>query len=246
MAYGELYRVNFFDTDENKFLLQIKEDGYSGIVSDNIILGPNPVVVSYQQDDDFFSPIIGSSCKLQFYVDENTGGGVWEVEESNWNLANFLWNAEGSIDFLEPQNDRQFQTIVSSQVLNGTSDAYAVASRLKDTSVNFTNSLKVGDLVINTSTSEITTVAQVSSDTIIKLSADIFSSAGGESYEIYRKYWSGFIVQDSFNLPLQPFPFLIEAYASDLLGTIDGYDYGLSTTRPSAKDAISECLRKIN
>ena len=246
MAYGELFRVNFFDPDENKFLLQIEEDGYSGNVSSNLILGPDPVVISYQQNDDFFSPIIGSSCKLQFYVDENTGGGAWDQENTNWNLADFLWNAEGSIDFLEPQNDRQFKVIVSSQVLNGTSDAYAVAARLKDTSVNFTNSLKVGDIVINTATSDITTVAQVSSDTIIKLSADIFSDAGGQTYEIYRKYWSGFIVQDSFNLPLQPYPFLVEAYASDLIGTLDGYTYELSTTRPSAKTAITECLKQIN
>lgn len=246
MAYGELFRVNFFDTDENKFLLEINEDGYTGAISSNLILGPNPVVVSYQQDDDFFSPIIGSSCKFQFYVDENTGTKTWELSDSNWNLTDFLWNAEGSIQFLEPQNDRQFQTIVSSLVLNGTSDAYAVAGRLKDDSVDFTTSLKVGDIVINTTTSDRTTVAQVSSATIIKLSADIFSSAGGETYEIYRKQWTGFIIQDSFNLPLQPYPFLVEAYASDLLGTIEGYDYELSTSRPSAKEAISECLRQIN
>ena len=83
MAYGELYRVNFFDTDEHKFLLQIFEDGYSGLVSDNLILGADPVIVSYQQDDDFFNPIIGSSCKLQFYVNETTGGGAWDQENTN-------------------------------------------------------------------------------------------------------------------------------------------------------------------
>ena len=177
MAYGELYRVNFFDPDEHKFLLQIYEDGYSGIVSDNLTLGPNPVVISYQQDDDFFTPIIGSSCKLQFYIEEGTGGGAWDQENTNWNLADFLWNAEGSIDFLEPQNDRQFQVVISSRRLNGTSDAYAVANRLKDDSVDFTASLKVGDIVINTTTGDTTTVAQVSSATIIKLSADIFDSA---------------------------------------------------------------------
>ena len=45
MAYGELYRVNFFDPDEHKFLLQIYEDGYSGLVSSNLNLGANPVVM---------------------------------------------------------------------------------------------------------------------------------------------------------------------------------------------------------
>ena len=246
MAYGELYRVNFFDPDEHKFLLQIYEDGYSGIVSSNLTLGPNPVVISYQQDDDFFNPIIGSSCKLQFYIEEGTGGDAWEQENTNWNLANFLWNAEGSINFLEPSNDREFQVVVSSRRINGTSDAYAVANRLKDDSVDFTTSLEVGDVVINNTTGETTTVAQVSSATIIKLSSDIFSDSGGESYDIYRKYWTGFIMQDSFNLPLQSFPFLVEAYASDLIGTLEGYDYELTTVRPSAYDALRECLRQIN
>ena len=100
MAYGELYRVNFFDTDEHKFLLQIFEDGYSGLVSDNLTLGDNPVVVSYQQDDNFFNPIIGSSCKLQFYVEEGTGGGVWNLEETNWNLANFYGTQKVVLIFL--------------------------------------------------------------------------------------------------------------------------------------------------
>lgn len=246
MAYGELYRVNFFDPDEHKFLLQIYEDGYSGLVSDNLTLGPNPVVISYQQDDDFFNPIIGSSCKLQFYIDENTGGDAWEQENTNWNLANFLWNAEGSINFLEPSNDREFQVVVSSEKLNGESDAYSVVGRLKDDTADFTASLQVGDVVINTTTGDRTTVAQVSSATIIKLSDDIFDAAGGEGYEIYRRQWTGFIMQDSFNLPLQSFPFLVEAYASDLIGTLEGYDYELTTVRPSAFEALRECLRQIN
>mgnify|MGYP003146084075 CR=1 FL=1 len=246
MAYGELYRVNFFDTDEHKFLLQIFEDNYSGIVSTNIKLGPDPVVISYQQDNDYFSPLIGSSCKLQFYVEDGTGGEEWELEESKWNLADFLWNAEGNISFLEPQNDRQFKVKVNSLAVNGTSDAYAPAYRLKDTSVNFTNTVNVGDLVLNTTTNATALVSQVSTSDTLKISEDIFSSAGNETFEIYRIYWTGFIMQDSFNLPLQPYPFLIEAYASDLLGTLEGYDYELTTTRPSTFDAIRECMRQIN
>ena len=246
MAYGELFRVNFFDTDEHKFLLQIFEDGYTGVVSDNLILGADPVVISYQQDNDFFNPIIGSSCKLQFYVDETTGTKTWEQSETNWNLTDFLWNAEGSIDFLEPSNDREFKVILSSRKLNGTSDAFATALRLKDTSVDFTASVKVGDIVINTETNATTTVAEVVSSSVLRLTLDIFASAGGQNYEIYRKYWTGFIVQDSFNLPLQSYPFLIEAYASDLIGTLNGYDYELTTTQPTGLQAITECLRQIN
>ena len=101
------------------------------MVSDNLTLGDNPVVVSYQQDDNFFNPIIGSSCKLQFYVEEGTGGGVWNLEETNWNLANFLWNAEGSIDFLEPSNDREFKVVLLSRNATGTTTSTSSVSVLK-------------------------------------------------------------------------------------------------------------------
>lgn len=248
MAYGELYRVNFFDTDENKFLLQIFEDGYSGLVSDNLILGADPVIVSYQQDDDFFNPIIGSSCKLQFYVNETTGGGAWDQENTNWNLANFLWNAEGSINFLEPVNDRQFKVVISSRNATGTTTSTSSISILKDSSASFTSKIKVGDVVINDDANTTASVTAVTDNNTLVLSSDIFTSGTttGKNYTIYRRYWTGFIVQDSFNLPLQDFPFLIEAYASDLIGTIDGYEYELSTTRPTVQQALTECLRQIN
>jgi hypothetical protein len=125
---------------------------------------------------------------------------------------------------LIPTNDREFKINVNREVANGTSDAYGVVGRLRDDTADFTASLKVGDLVVNTTTGDTTKVAQVSSATIIKLSADIFDSAGGEGYEIYRSFWCGFIMQDSYTLPIAPHPFAVEIFASDLLGTINGYD----------------------
>tara|TARA_R100000654_G_scaffold64904_1_gene92617 strand:+ start:102 stop:2423 length:2322 start_codon:yes stop_codon:yes gene_type:complete len=245
MAYGEKYFTDFFDTDNNKFRLQIFQFGFTGIAQSNITLAENGVTISYKQDDDYFKPIIGSTCQLKIFVEESTGGAEWQVEETNWNLANFLWE-RSEYDFLIPTNDREFKIFVSREILNGTSDAYAVANRLKDTSVDFTASLKVGDTVINTSTGASTTVAQVSSATIIKLSADIFSDSGGETYEIYRNFWTGFIMQDSYNLPIASHPFVIEVYASDLIGTINGYNIDLTTERPKSFDVIQNCLKKIN
>ena len=244
-SYVEKYATNFFDTDNNKFRLQIFQYGYGGSVSNNITLAKNPVVINYQQDDDYFQPIIGSTCKLRFYVEDSTGGSQWEDEDTNWNTANFFWE-RSEFEFLTPTNDREFKIKVNSEVLNGTSDAYAVASRLKDTSVDFTASLKVGDLIINTSTGSSTTVAQVSSATIIKLSSDIFSDSGGETYEIFRNIWTGFIMQDSYTLPITSPPFVVEIYASDLIGTINGYNIDITTERPEAFDVIQNCLKNIN
>ena len=179
MSYAEKYFTNFYDNDNNKFRLQIFEWGFTGTASDNIQLADNPVVITYSQDDDYFQPIIGSRCKIRLFVEDNTGGDHWEDEETNWNLADFFWERSG-FDFLNPVNDREFKVIVNREILNGTSDAYSVVGRLRDDTADFTEKLQVGDLVVNTTTGASTGVAQVSSATIIKLSADIFDSAGGE------------------------------------------------------------------
>ena len=245
MAYGERFNVDFFDVDENKFKVQIFKDGFTGSSSSNLTLGPNPVQISWKQADDYFNPIIGSNCKLQFYIDDSTGGDEWEDEETNWEAAFWKWEESG-LEFLIPTFDREFKVVISFNNLAGTSDAHAVASRLKDTSVDFTVALNVGDIVVNTSTGASTTVAQVSSANIIKLSADIFSDAGGENYEIFQNYWTGFIVQDQFTIPMQSYPFLVEINASDLIGTIDGYNYELTTKTPTIFQAIRETLKNIN
>jgi hypothetical protein len=245
MSYGEKYFSNFFDNDNNKFRLQIFQWGFTGNASSNLTLADNAVTINYSQDDDYFQPIIGSTCKLRIFIDDAQGGAQWEDENTNWNLANFVWE-RSEFDFLIPTNDREFKINVNREVANGTSDAYAVSARLKDDTADFTASLKVGDLVINTTTGDTTNVAQVSSATIIKLSADIFDSAGGEGYEIYRPFWSGFIMQDSYTLPIAPHPFAVEIYASDLIGTINGYDIDLTTERPQAFNAIQNCLKNIN
>lgn len=245
MSYGEKYFTNFYDNDNNKFRLQIFEWGFTSSASDNIQLADNPVVITYSQDDDYFQPIIGSNCKLRLFVEDNTGGDHWEDEQTHWDLADFFWERTG-FDFLNPVNDREFKVVINREILNGESDAYAVASRLKDDTADFTEKLNVGDLVINTTTGDTTQVAQVSSATIIKLSDDIFDSAGGEGYEIYRNFWAGFIMQDSYTLPLTTTPFVVEIYASDLIGTINGYDMDITTERPQTFDIIQNCLKNIN
>lgn len=245
MSYGEKYFTNFYDDDNNKFRLQIFEWGFTDSASDNIQLADNPVVINYSQDDDYFQPIIGSRCKIRLFVEDNTGGDHWEDEETNWNLANFFWERTG-FDFLNPVNDREFKIVVNREILNGESDANNQLGRLQDDTKDFTEKLEVGDLVVNTTTGESTQVATVSSATIIKLRADIFDSAGGEGYEIYRNFWAGFIMQDSYTLPLTATPFVVEIYASDLIGTINGYDIDTTTERPQAFDVIQDCLKNIN
>jgi len=181
MAYGKRFEVDFFDVDENKFRIQIFKDGYTGTSSSNLTLGPNPVQISWKQSEDYFNPIIGSNCKLQFYIDDSTGGDEWEDEETNWESAFWKWEESG-LEFLIPTFDREFKVVIS------------------------------------------------------------YESSSG----VFTNYWSGFIVQDQFTIPMQSYPFLVEINASDLIGTIDGYTYQLTTETQSVFQAIRETLKNIN
>ena len=150
MSYGLQYFTNFFDNDNNKFRLEIFQWQYSGTARQDIILADNAVTISYRQDDDYFQPIIGSTCKIRFHVEVGTGGESWENETTPWNEANFLWDKEYS--FILPDNDREYKVKVLRQNANGESDTGASSQTiLKDTTASFTSTVKSGDLVVNTS-----------------------------------------------------------------------------------------------
>lgn len=246
MSYGEKYFSNFFDNDENKYRLQIFQWGFTGNASSNLTLADNAVTINYSQDDDYFQPIIGSTCKLRIFIDDAQGGAQWEDENTNWNLANFVWE-RSEFDFLIPTDDREFKIKVLRRFASGETDTGASdEEQLKDTTASFTSTVKVGDLALNTTTGEFGNVVNIVSDTVIEVDESIFSTTVAQNYEIFRPFWTGFIMQDSYTLPIAPHPFAVEIFASDLLGTINGYDIDLTTERPQSFDIIQNCLKNIN
>ena len=97
------YRLEFdTHTDENTELIEwrmdISQDSYSGVPMP-IIGGATPVTIEYQQDNDIYKPIVGSSAKIDLvvtdtvtYDDFNTGGlreyevNIYYKEDSNYVL----------------------------------------------------------------------------------------------------------------------------------------------------------------
>jgi hypothetical protein len=187
MAYGLKYEDDFFDVDEHKWKLKIYQWNFSGTKETNsLTLGPDAVQIMYEQKgDDFFSPIIGSSCKIQLYVTESLGGTFWEDEDRNWEAANFNWE-ENNFEFLFPIDDREYKVEVC------------------------------------------------------------YASAYTSGAYVYSTYWTGFLIQDQFSMPLKPFPYLIQMYASDLVGTLKGYNYADTTAKPTVLQAIVGCMKNIN
>lgn len=117
MSYGEKFSLSFADVRGNARKISILKKNYSGNVYP-LIGTSNPVVIKWDSEDDFYNPLIGSSCELNLFITDDTnydnwyeadereykvqistgssiGGKEWDLQEDQWQDANFLWNAEG-------------------------------------------------------------------------------------------------------------------------------------------------------
>ena len=70
MAYGVKYRLEFSDVLGNGKKIEILKDNYSGSVLP-LVGTADPVSIKWEGDDDFYSPIIGSTCTLNLFVTED-------------------------------------------------------------------------------------------------------------------------------------------------------------------------------
>lgn len=117
MAYGAKYRLDFSDTEGNKRRLDILQKNYNGFIYPLIGTGA-PAILKWEQDNDFYDPIIASNCEINliqtdavtyedFYdFDEReflvklyyseTRQANWEDENQNWEAANQTWNLLGA------------------------------------------------------------------------------------------------------------------------------------------------------
>jgi len=71
MAYGVKFRLEFSDDNLKGKKIEILKDGYTGSVLD-LIGTSDPLQISWDQDDDFYDPIIGSTCQINLFVTDTT------------------------------------------------------------------------------------------------------------------------------------------------------------------------------
>lgn len=90
MAYGEKFSLLFSDVYKNPRKLSILQKNYSGTVYP-LIGTADPVVVKWENNDDFYNPIIGSTCEINLFVTEAAGGVAWDELDENWNLTETPW-----------------------------------------------------------------------------------------------------------------------------------------------------------
>ncbi len=71
MAYGVKFRLEFSDDNLKGKKIEILKDGYTGSVLP-LIGTQNPLQITWDQDDDFYNPIIGSTCQINLFVTDDT------------------------------------------------------------------------------------------------------------------------------------------------------------------------------
>jgi hypothetical protein len=71
MAYGVKFRLEFSDDNLKGKKIEILKDGYSGSVL-SLVGTSDPLEINWEGDDDFYNPIIGSTCTINLFDTDDT------------------------------------------------------------------------------------------------------------------------------------------------------------------------------
>ena len=86
MAYSVKFRLEFSDILGNGKKIEILKDGYSGSVLD-LVGTDNPLEIKWDQDDNFYNPIIGSTCQINLFVTDLTNyDDFYEADEREYKI----------------------------------------------------------------------------------------------------------------------------------------------------------------
>lgn len=88
MAYEVKFRLEFSDVLGNGKKIEILKDGYSdtGPVYD-LVATDDPLQITWDQDDNFYDPIIGSTCQINLFVTDITNyDNFYDADEREYKI----------------------------------------------------------------------------------------------------------------------------------------------------------------
>ena len=86
MAYGVKFRLEFSDVLGNGKKIEILQDGYTGSVLD-LVGTDDPLEITWDQDDNFYNPIIGSTCQINLFVTDDTNyDDFYDADEREYKI----------------------------------------------------------------------------------------------------------------------------------------------------------------
>jgi len=148
MAYGVKYRLEFSDHNEKDKKIEILKNNYVGSVLPMIGTN-NPCEITWEGDDDFYSPIKGSKCRLNLFVTNTVSyDNFYEYDEREYqvkisykdssNNYQTYWIGWLVVDsFSEAITSKPFQISLTAIDGLGTLDSYLMF--VDDTSVGLVN-----------------------------------------------------------------------------------------------------------
>lgn len=111
--YNVKYELYFTDNYDRPLKLEILQKNYDGDIY-NIIGTDNPIQIIYQGDDSMYAPLIGSRCKLNFYVTDSAQyDDFFKGDEREYKVKVLYYTSSGDLyediemkpDFLETNFD---------------------------------------------------------------------------------------------------------------------------------------------
>ena len=224
MAYGVKYRLEFSDVLGNGKKVEILQDGYTGSVLPMIGTG-NPVQIVWDQDDDFYHPIIGSSCNVNLMVtDDVQYDNFWEADEFEYKVI---------VSYAEKQVDEFVKRVESDRAVTE-GFAFGALSSVTD---NYNGRIEVPECIESTFSQDITISTefrervQQDGGIVDKLSCigKVITDSIVKNYEVF---WQGFLYVDGFQQSFGAKPFPLTLKALDGLGTLNAYDSIITGTNP--------------
>lgn len=202
MAYGVKYELIFSDVLNNAKQIQILKKNYSGEVYP-IIGTADPVTIVWNSKDDFYSPIIGSSCTLNFMVTDSVQyDDFYKFDEREYKVV---------IKYAKSQVDSYIDRVEFDGGLYESSECISnVISNNEDIYVFYKNRVIDDGGVVES-------LNCVKNETL-----------GLSSFD-FDTYWTGFLVVDRFKEKLTSYPYPVSFKALDGLGTLRKYDAPIYT-----------------
>lgn len=197
MAYGIKYRLIFSDILGNGKKVEILQDGYSGEVLPMIGTG-DPVQIEWEGDDDFYKPIIGSSCTINLLItDDVTYDDFFKGDEEEYRVQVFY--------------DRNITENFQDRV-----ESYQTNAGYFESPECIENQLSSG----NTIQSDFTKRVLNDGGTIDNETCIAKSITNDKTYD-WQTLWEGFLYLDNYSEALTTTPYEISITALDGLGLLD-------------------------
>ena len=222
MAYGVKYRLDFEDHEGSGRRLDILKNNYTGDILP-LVGGAEPVKIKWDGDDDFYSPIIGSTCNINLYqTDETNYDDFFDEPEREYKVEVYV--AQAIRDDFKNKVQLDGGIVEAADCINGS--YYDTGTFLQNRVIN---------------------------DGGIMEAADCVSAVLTETQDNYTLFWTGWLLSDQFKELMAPNPLAIQLTAIDGLGDLDNLfvdntfysiNTGLQRIQASLASVICAALNK--